>query len=65
MDNLKECIFCQGSNTLIQEGTKIWLGTRYGSPTHYEIRHWCDNNKGTILLKGKTELEVLNKWNRE
>ena len=63
MSELKDCPFCGGNNTLIRYGTRIWLGTRYGEPTHYEVNHWCKDGRSTITLKAKTEQEVINKWN--
>jgi hypothetical protein len=61
---LGNCPFCYGRNTLIQEGTKLWTGMRYGPPTHYEVNHWCEDKVSRINLRAKTEQEVINKWNR-
>lgn len=64
MKELEECPFCKGKNTLVQKGTRVWLGTRYGEPTHYEIMHWCEDNRSIIHLRAKTENEVIIKWNQ-
>jgi hypothetical protein len=64
MSELKDCPFCGGRNTLIEYGTRLWLGTRYGEPTHWEVNHWCEDGRSRINLRDKTENEVINKWNK-
>lgn len=64
MTEIKDCPFCGGHNTIIDYGTRVWLGTRYGEPTHWEVNHWCNDGRSIIRLKDKTEHEVINKWNR-
>ena len=63
-DQLGNCPFCGGRNTLIEEGTKIWLGTRYGEPANWKISHWCIDGRSTIQLKDKLKQTVINNWNK-
>jgi hypothetical protein len=66
---LKACPFCgEGTIELIENG-KIWLGTKYGNPLSYSIRHWCTPTptgiqQNFIERRGKTEQEAINNWNR-
>ena len=62
-NNLLPCPFCSGINTLIEYGTRVWLGTRYGDPTHWEVNHWCKDGRSLIKLKANTEEEVIAIWN--
>ena len=61
---LKPCPFCNGTNTIVQPGTQIWTGMRYGPPIYYELHHWCTDGISWMRLKDKTVEGLIEKWEK-
>lgn len=65
---LLPCPFCGAGETRIEPGTRVWMGTRYGEPASYSVRHWCGKVDGQpsrmIERVGRDEASAIAAWNR-
>lgn len=64
---LKPCPFCGAGETQIRENGRVWLGTRYGTPSSVSVWHWCapvdgQPNRG-IERVGRDHASAVDAWN--
>ncbi|MGU2415275.1 Lar family restriction alleviation protein [Burkholderia cenocepacia] len=68
MSELKPCPFCGAGTTNVEPGTRVWMGTKYGEPATYSVRHWCDDPEGQpkrmIERIGRDRESAIAAWNR-
>jgi len=77
--SLKPCLYCEEHFGEIEESPKCvsfenkkylidvnrtWIGTKWGSPSSYVLRHWCPwMNNSLIKISGESIEDLIKKWN--